>query len=74
MTMPITLFAAARLFKNARGFAFGLLTFGLFIGYVPKFLGMDTSVIPQYVYAGLIILSLALLILGLRFEPKRAEA
>ena len=71
MTMPITLFAAARLLKNAKGFAFGLLTFGLFIGYIPRFLRVDTSVIPQYGWALMIILSLALLLVGLRFEPKR---
>lgn len=70
MTMPITLFAAARLLKNARGFAFGLLTFGLFIGYIPRFLSLDTSQIPQYGWALAILLSLALLLAGLRFEPE----
>ena len=74
MTMPITLFAAARLLKNAKGFAFGLLTFGLFIGYIPRFLSVDTDFMPQYGWALMILLSLALLLVGLRFEPKRAEA
>ena len=73
MTMPITLFASARLLKNAKGFAFGLLTFALFIGCIPSFMGADTSILPRYAYAGLIMLSLVLLILGLRFERGRAE-
>ena len=73
MTMPITLYAAARLLKGARGFAFGLLTFGLFVGYIPRFMGADTSALPQDFYALLIMLSLALLIVGLRLEPKRAK-
>lgn len=74
MTMPITLFAAARILKGAKGFAFGLLTFGLFIGYVPRFLGADTSVLPQWAYAVLILLSLAMLIAGLRFERDKAPS
>jgi len=73
MTMPITLFAAARLLKGAKGFAFGLLTFGLFVGYIPKFMGINTSPLPQYVYAVLIILSLALLIAGLKYERGHEE-
>lgn len=74
MTMPITLFAAARLLKNARGFAFGLLTFALFAGYIPRFLNFDTAVIPQYGFALLIMLSLALLIFGLGYEGGRKGA
>ena len=73
MTMPITLFAAARLLKGAKGFAFGLLTFGLFIGYIPRFLSLDTSAVPQYGWALMILLSLGLLLAGLRFEPKCAR-
>lgn len=39
MTMPITLGAVARRMPGARAFGFGLLTFGLFLGYVPVFWG-----------------------------------
>ena len=39
MTMPLTLWAAARLLPAARGFAFGLLTFGLFLGFLPSYFG-----------------------------------
>ncbi len=74
MTMPITLFAAARLLKGAKGFAFGLLTFGLFIGCVPRFMGVDTAMLPRLSYALLIALSLALLLVGLKFEPRHRAA
>lgn len=39
MSMPLTLTGAARLLPGARGFAFGLLTFALFLGLVPVSLG-----------------------------------
>ncbi len=39
MTMPITLGALGRIFKGAPGLAFGLLTFGLFLGFAPMTLG-----------------------------------
>ena len=39
MTMPVTLWTAARCCPQAKGFSFGLLTFGLFLGFLPKLLG-----------------------------------
>lgn len=36
-TMPLTLWGAARLCPGLKGFAFGLLTFGLFLGFLPVF-------------------------------------
>jgi len=41
MTMPITLWVLAKLLPGAKGFAFGLLTFGLFIGFLPTYLGVE---------------------------------
>ncbi|MGN0403467.1 MAG: hypothetical protein ACI4HQ_14585 [Acetatifactor sp.] len=41
MTMPLTLWAMARLFPGLKGFSFGLLTFGLFLGFLPVFFGCD---------------------------------
>ena len=38
MTMPLTLWAVARLMPGAKGFSFGLLTFGLFLGFCPPYL------------------------------------
>ncbi|MCL2694793.1 MAG: hypothetical protein FWE69_00515 [Clostridiales bacterium] len=40
MTMPITLYGLTRLFPRAKGAAFGALTFALFLGYLPAFLGL----------------------------------
>jgi len=39
MTMPLTLHGAARLLPGAKGFAFGLLTFALFLGFLPVYFG-----------------------------------
>ena len=65
MTMPITLFASARLLKNAKGAAFGLLTAALFVGCIPAFFGIRLSA-PAYVNGLLALLSLGLLLVGLR--------
>ena len=43
MTMPITLRQAAASCRGYEGFAFGLLTFGLFLGYVPTAFGFALS-------------------------------
>lgn len=37
MTMPLTLWAMARLLPGLKGFSFGLLTFGLFLGFLPVY-------------------------------------
>lgn len=39
MTMPLTLWAMARIFPEMKGFSFGLLTFGLFLGFLPVYFG-----------------------------------
>lgn len=67
MTMPITLYASARLLKNARGTAFGLLTAALYIGCVPYFLAGAVS-LSNYVSALLAFASLILLLAGLKKE------
>lgn len=66
MTMPLTLFAMARLFPGARGFAFGTLTFALFLGYLPTHLGLPIPFAGAgWWYAIEAILSLILLVAGL---------
>jgi len=65
MTMPITLWAMAKIFPGAKGFSFGLLTFGLFIGFLPVHFGMSDLGAP-WLYAFAAILSLVLLLTGLR--------
>ncbi len=39
MSMPMTLSMAAEILKPCRGFAFGILTFAIFIGFLPAYLG-----------------------------------
>lgn len=64
MTMPLTLWAAARLLTETRGFAFGLLTFGLFLGYVPAAFGAPA--LSGQAAALWALASLALLLPGLK--------
>jgi FSR family fosmidomycin resistance protein-like MFS transporter len=66
MTMPITLWAMAKIFSAAKGFAFGLLSFGLFIGFVPLYLGIDVPPGASWAFALMAAVSLALLLAGLK--------
>lgn len=69
MTMPVTLRAAASLLPGAKGLSFGLLTFALFLGFLPAFFGLLPSSESGGVCAALSLLTLALLLPVL---PKRA--
>lgn len=40
MTMPVTLYWMVRSMPQMPGFAFGLLTFALFLGFLPGYFGM----------------------------------
>jgi FSR family fosmidomycin resistance protein-like MFS transporter len=62
VTMPITLWAVAREFPSAKGFAFGLLTFGLFVGFLPAYLGIAAQ-LPAL--APIAVLSLIFIVVGL---------
>ena len=64
MTMPITLWIMAKILKGAKGFAFGLLIFGLFLGFLPAYFG--TSIISTTVFALLAFVSLILLFIGIK--------
>ena len=66
MTMPITLWALAKIMPGAKGFAFGLLTFGIFIGFLPVYLGSEVSSVANWLFALLAAVSLVVLWLGLR--------
>lgn len=68
MTMPITLWAAARVTPGAKGFAFGLLTFGLFLGFLPSWLGWPSLLTGPWSYALCALISLLLLFPALRKE------
>ncbi|MBR0508560.1 MAG: hypothetical protein IJJ85_00425 [Clostridia bacterium] len=65
MTMPVTLRWAADLFPHAKGFSFGLLTFALFLGFLPAYFGLAVSV-SGALYAVLSIVTLALMVPGFR--------
>lgn len=64
MTMPITLDLLARKWRDMPGFAFGLLTFGLFLGFLPVYYGIN---LPISGAAGS-LLSLLLLLLSTKEE------
>lgn len=52
MTMPVTLWALARLLPGAKGFAFGILTFALFLGFLPGYLHIAPVLSPAAAAAG----------------------
>ena len=64
-TMPVTLWAMAKILPGAKGFAFGLLTFGLFLGFLPVYLGMGVSQGAYWRFALLAAASLGILLTGL---------
>jgi len=66
MTMPVTLWATARLLRGSKGFSFGLLTFGLFLGLVPVYLGYEPMLAPGIGLTLAAVVSIPLLWFGLR--------
>ena len=46
MSMPLTLYLLAKKLPHLPGFAFGLLTFGLFLGFLPVYWQMDPGLAP----------------------------
>ena len=63
MTMPITLWTMAKIFPGAKGFSFGLLTFALFLGFLPVHFGAGISMLLVPILA---IVSMVLLWIGLK--------
>ncbi len=64
MTMPITLWETSKLFPDAKGFSFGLLTFALFAGFLPVYFGAPA--LTAFPSAAITALSLILLLAGIR--------
>lgn len=60
MSMPVTLRAAADRLPGAKGFSFGLLTFALFLGFLPTYLGLAPAG-SRALYAAVCLVSLVLL-------------
>jgi len=65
MTMPITLWAVSQILPGCRGFTFGLLTFGLFLGFLPVYLAYTPLFPGGTGFAAAAVISLALLYAGL---------
>jgi FSR family fosmidomycin resistance protein-like MFS transporter len=61
MTMPVTLYLLAEKMRHLEGFAFGILTFALFIGYYLKVSAGVLPVSPAVVAVAGSLLSVALL-------------
>jgi len=64
MTMPVALHALAQAMPGCKGFSFGLLTFALFLGFLPTYFGAPA--IGGYAMAAVSIVSLLLLLPGLQ--------
>ena len=68
MSMPITLYALAQTMEGCKGFSFGLLTFALFLGFLPAYFG--ASAISGAAMAVLCLISLFLLLFSLKKLPQ----
>lgn len=66
MTMPITLWAMSHIFKGCKGFSFGLLTFGLFLGFLPKYFNVNNLVTTGVGFSLVALVSLLLLVISLK--------
>lgn len=64
MTMPVTLYMLAKNLPHLAGFSFGLLTFGLFLGFLPVYAGFAPPLSPAVFGFLVSLISLALLWLG----------
>lgn len=65
MTMPITLYWVVCAFPRMPGFAFGILTFALFLGFLPKYMGLEIAIDGTFIGSAGSILSLLLISVGL---------
>lgn len=74
MTMPMTLWALARIFSQARGFAFGTLTCALFVGFAVTILHPMPILPMGWGFTLATLLSAALLLLGLHAVPRETSA
>jgi FSR family fosmidomycin resistance protein-like MFS transporter len=66
MTMPLTLWGIARLLVGCKGFAFGILTFGLFLGFIPSYLELTPLFSTTVGFSIASVCSLVVLQYGLR--------
>jgi len=64
MTMPVTLYMLAKNLPHLAGFSFGILTFGLFLGFLPVYAGFSPPLSPAVFGFLVSLISLALLWIG----------
>ena len=57
MTMPVTLGALTRMLPKTKGFAFGTLSFALFLGYLPSYSGYGPEMPEAGVYVWICLIS-----------------
>lgn len=65
MSMPLTLKGAADIFTDKKGFSFGLLTFGLFIGFIPVYAERTAVVFSPCILSAASVISGILLLTAL---------
>ena len=70
MTMPITLYLLALNMSDMPGFAFGILTFALFLGYLPYHYGLAIGLPPFPYGTAASVISLIVLYLAVRLSEK----
>ena len=64
MSMPVTLYLLAQYLPNSPGFSFGLLTFALFLGFLPIYFGVSLPASGGVIGAVGSVLSAVLLVFG----------
>lgn len=74
VTMPVTLYLLVRRLPRLPGFSFGLLTFGLFLGFLPAYFGVAAE--QDGNVAGCIgsMVSLVILVCGILWDSRRRAA
>ncbi|MBQ1505167.1 MAG: hypothetical protein IIZ48_00175 [Erysipelotrichales bacterium] len=71
MTMPVTLYMLKEKMPDTPGLAFGILTFGLFIGYLPVYYGVLSVHDPLWIGTAGSLLSLGIFLWVWNREGKR---
>ncbi|MBQ7775404.1 MAG: hypothetical protein IJ379_05730 [Lachnospiraceae bacterium] len=65
MTMPMTLYLLICAMPEVPGFSFGLLTFGLFLGFLPEYFGVQLPLSAQALGCMGSIVSMVILVCGI---------
>ena len=62
MTMPVTLYELSKIMSGTKGLSFGMLTFALFLGFLPAYFGVKLPFGEKYMLAALSAVSLILML------------